>query len=225
MNPQLSHITQSSVPVSKKVRKTSKGNTPLIFTDIYKESVNLTYWQRSLSIELNNAVAALLKSTSHSQIALTTSSKQVTSHLVEHLQLKADSPLITDINELVDMFCCLFSLRQVALRLVILTKPMCPKFHVDRVPCRLITTYHGGATEWLPHAAVNRSKLGAGAEGAEDHESGLYNHSSDIQQLNTGDVALLKGELWENNDNAGLVHRSPKSQNQQNRLLLTLDFA
>ncbi|WP_428354217.1 DUF1826 domain-containing protein [Methyloprofundus sp.] len=36
--------------------------------------------------------------------------------------------------------------------------------------------------------------------------------------------ALLKGERWEGNENAGLVHRSPAINEGERRLLLTLDF-
>ena len=54
----------------------------------------------------------------------------------------------------------LFELKSVGLRLTALGHAMCPRFHVDRVPCRLATTYFGSATEWLPHDRVNRSKLG-----------------------------------------------------------------
>lgn len=60
--------------------------------------------------------------------------------------------------------------------------------------------------------------------GKPDSQSGLYKNQHDIQQLSCGDVALLKGELWEGNQNAGLVHRSPSVDQGQNRLLLTLDF-
>jgi len=102
---------------------------------------------------------------------------------------------------------------------------MCPKFHVDKVPCRLVTTYQGAATEWLPHQAVNREKLGAGSNGKADSESGLYKNQNDIQQLNCGEVALLKGESWQGNENAGLVHRSPSLAVDEHRLLLTLDFS
>jgi len=45
-----------------------------------------------------------------------------------------------------------------------------------------------------------------------------------LQQLTTGDVALLKGESWVGNEGYGLVHRSPNLENQKKRLLLTLDF-
>ena len=102
---------------------------------------------------------------------------------------------------------------------------MCPRFHVDKVPCRLATTYSGNATEWLPHDRVDRSKLGPGSSGKPDAKSGLYSRNDDIQQLEIGDVALLKGESWIGNEEAGLVHRSPGLRAGTSRLLLTLDFA
>jgi hypothetical protein len=104
---------------------------------------------------------------------------------------------------------------------------MCPRFHFDRIPCRLITTYHGVATEWLPHQVVDRSKLGAGNQGKSDEKSGLFESANDICQLRKGDVGLLKGEFWHDNEGAGLVHRSPVQTDDslsQSRLLLTLDF-
>lgn len=101
---------------------------------------------------------------------------------------------------------------------------MCPRFHVDKVPCRLITTYYGIATQWLPQYLVDRTKLGAGCSGKTDEDSGLLLEPNAIQQLEAGQVALLKGENWLNNQNAGLVHRSPQPGEGEKRLLLTLDF-
>jgi len=58
-----------------------------------------------------------------------------------------------------------------------------------------------------------------------DADSGLYTSADAIQTLAIGDVALLKGEHWEGNEGAGLVHRSPMVEAGQQRVLLTLDFA
>uniref|UniRef100_UPI0013C31562 DUF1826 domain-containing protein n=1 Tax=Pseudomonas viridiflava TaxID=33069 RepID=UPI0013C31562 len=44
-----------------------------------------------------------------------------------------------------------------------------------------------------------------------------------IQQINTADVALLKGVRWRGNEGAGLVHRSPALEGNERRLILTLD--
>ena len=125
---------------------------------------------------------------------------------------------------LVDMFCFLFDLEEAGLRLSVLQEAMCPRFHVDRVPCRLITTYRGIATQWLPQHRVDRSKLGAGNQGLPDTTSGIYQNPQHIESLNTGDVALLKGESWNENKGGGIVHRSPQPINGERRLLMTLDY-
>ena len=122
------------------------------------------------------------------------------------------------------MFCFLFDLKEAALRIKVLEEAMCPLFHVDCVPCRLVTTYYGAGTQWLLNDAVDRSKLGAGANGKPDDLSGKYKDPSLIQQMNHADVALLKGERWHGNEGKGLVHRSPKLSHPNKRLLVTIDF-
>ena len=42
--------------------------------------------------------------------------------------------------------------------------------------------------------------------------------------IDAGHVGFLKGESWDGNQGAGLVHRSPKVENGRQRLLMTLDF-
>ena len=69
------------------------------------------------------------------------------------------------------------------LRLDGIDHPMCPRFHTDKLKCRLVTTYVGPATQWIPHHLVNRSKLGYGNEGKPDNESGLFLSENDIEQL------------------------------------------
>jgi len=158
------------------------------------------------------------------QTAIAVTPQDALLHIREALGSPDYDALSEHIADITDMFCQLFELSHVGIRVTALDKAMCPKFHVDKVPCRLVTTYQGSATEWLPHHAVDRSKLGPGSQGLPDNESGLYKKQSDIQQLQPGDVALLKGELWDNNDPAGLVHRSPEPSAGEHRLLLTLDF-
>lgn len=207
-----------------KVRKAVFGNTPETLTDIYRQDVNMATWQRHLSTPLAKECQTLLEETKFTRNRLTLSTSGLRK-LDENLaELSSFPHLIDDIQLLTDMFSYLFELEAVGLRLTSLADAMCPKFHVDRVPCRLITTYAGNGTDWLPHHTVDRSKLGAGSKGPSDVDSGLYKSPQAIQSLQTGDVALLKGEQWEGNEGAGLVHRSPAIDPGQRRLLLTLDF-
>lgn len=208
----------------KIIPSASEAKTPDIFTDIYRDDTNIAIWKRQVSSELAFACSYILKTKPKLQMAKTVTTETVHSAL-SHTLGDSDKliALKNDIAQLVEMYCCLFDSEEVGLRLSVLDAAMCPRFHFDRIACRLVTTYHGQATQWLPHQAVVRSKLGHGSQGQADEKSGLFQHQDDIQQLNTGDVALLKGEMWQGNQGAGLVHRSPPVLTGEYRLLLTLD--
>jgi hypothetical protein len=206
-------------------RAASDSENTSVLTDIYRDDTNMVIWRRGLSPFLQSSVNDFLDANNQFAAMMTVTPKHAQSNILELLgHTECAVELSENIAELVDMFCCLFGLQQAGLRLTVLSAAMCPRFHVDRVPCRLITTYHGSGTEWLPHQYVDRTKLGAGNLGLADDQSGLFQCAENIQQLTSGDVALLKGEGWEGNENAGLVHRSPSTMPGEARLLLTLDF-
>ncbi|QKE25524.1 DUF1826 domain-containing protein [Arcobacter aquimarinus] len=200
-------------------RHMSQDKQPTVLSDIYKEEINIAIWQRHKQFSVKEFLA--LNPTFQKEMVLTP--QDAFSRISESFDNNM-TEVSEDIALLVDMFCYLFELNQVGMRLKVLDKAMCPKFHVDKVPCRLVTTYQGMATQWLPHELVDQTKLGWGCNGLPDNESGLYQSESDIQQLHCGDVALIKGTLWEGNENAGLVHRSPELVANEKRLILTLDF-
>lgn len=206
-------------------RSSAENTTPNVLSDIYREDTNIVIWQRNLSHELMLAVDDFLQRNDKKAAVLAVNPENTHDVLKKTFgESEALTTLSNDITLLVDMFCCLFDLKQAGLRLTVLDRAMCPRFHVDRIPCRLVTTYQGIATEWLNHAIVDRTKLGAGNQGKSDEQSGLFNNLEDINRLTEGDVALLKGEHWDETQGAGLVHRSPPVSADERRLLLTLDF-
>ena len=196
---------------------------PIVFTDIYQSEINIAIWQRKLPATLQNSVKTFLELNPTFQTKMILKPEDALSRISESFNNNM-TEVSEVIAELVDMFCYLFELKEAAMRLKVLDRAMCPKFHVDKVPCRLVTTYQSIATEWLPHEIIDHTKLGWGSNGLNDKESGLYKSGSDIQQLYCGDVALLKGTLWEGNEKKALVHRSPVLQTKEKRLILTLDF-
>ena len=207
-------------------RLSFKGKTSSSLAEIYQEEVNIAIWQRKVSSKITLASNNILQTYPYLEISEVVKPKNVIEVLDSKIGTSKDSIYLSkDISDLVNIFCDLFNLDQVGFRLKILDHAMCPRFHVDRVPCRLITTYHGIATEWLPHCKVDRSKLGVVSHGKIDEETGIFKTHKDIEQLDVGHVGLLKGESWEKNEGAGLVHRSPNVENNdQRRLMLTLDF-
>lgn len=209
-----------------KANRLAISHDPAILADLYQEHINIAVWQRVLSATLKQEIESLLASDTGLQVTAVVTPDDVASQLNKQLPTALPLTELTEnIAELVDLFCCLFDIKNVGLRLTVLDRAMCPRFHVDKVPCRLVTTFQGTATQWLPHNVIDRSKLGAGNQGKPDSESGLYSNEGDVQQLQAGDVAILKGENWVNNTNAGLVHRSPALMPNERRLLLTFDFA
>jgi len=218
-------ITPSSAAISLKAKGSVAEFNPQVLSKIYQEDINIAIWKRELSPELATAAAIFIKENTVKSTRLTVSPDDAFDLLCN--ALGSDNAAVTlskDIALLVDMFCCLFDLKYAGLRLTLLDKAMCPRFHVDRIPCRLVTTYQGIASEWLEHALIDRTKLGAGNEGKSDEESGLFPDLNNINHLKQGDVALLKGENWDETQGFGLVHRSPAVPNGERRLLLTLDF-
>lgn len=201
-------------------------HNPAVMAEIYQASINLCIWQRQLSTSVIDYVDWLLKNTSKRELRIVAESDDVIAIILKALPAHAGlSALASDVNLLATMFTDLFDLKRVGLRLSIIDKTMCPRFHTDHLPCRLITTYAGSGTQWLPEYAVDRSKLGQGADSLPDASSGIYSHSNNIEQLSAGDVGLLKGSGWLGNEEHAIVHRSPEIAAGEKRLLLTLDFA
>ena len=218
-------VLPPQVPSHDRTPNSVVGHDPAVLADIYEPQNNIAIWRRSLSESLQCLVDEFLASRLQPYTSAICTPSNARRVLEKELGSLNFSALVDDVDELIDMFCYLFDLNQVGLRLTVLRDAMCPKFHVDHVPCRLVTTYGGIGTQWLPNQAVNRAKLGIGSAGLSDQESGLYGNESDIRQMTAADVALLKGEGWQGNQNAGLVHRSPRIPSGESRLLLTLDFS
>lgn len=59
---------------------------------------------------------------------------------------------------------------------------------------------------------------------SDDTEPNLPQDGPLIEQIASGDVALLKGEKWHGNEGLGLIHRSPQLASGERRLILTLDW-
>ena len=188
--------------------KQTQADQPEIFTQIYEADCNLAVWQRSVPQELNTYLDCLLHHPWPLNFKGITSLDDIEATLLNTLpEYQGRSALIADIYLLTDMFSCLFDLERVGLRLATLKDAMCPRFHVDHVPCRLVTTWCGPATQWLPVPLQEKDS------------------TDSWNKLEVGDVALLKGSGWFENEHGGIVHRSPEVESGQMRLFMSLDFA
>lgn len=127
----------------------------------------------------------------------------------------ARTRLATDIARLARLFAALLGANAVHGRLEAIDGNACRLFHADHVGLRLLCTYAGPGTEWVPDAAVDRTKLGTNAAAVPNRAA--------VRHVPRFAVALLKGEAWPGNAGRGVVHRSPEASAARPRLLLCLD--
>jgi hypothetical protein len=196
------------------------GANPKVLTKILHDDANLAVWQRQLPVHIADFARLLLSLNEPlaESLSLELASEDAEPNLrglaSGFSDLQGYEGFITDVSWLVSAFACLLGAKRIGLRLRVLDKAMCPRFHVDHVPVRLITTYAGVGSQWLKEGAMDRRQLGKPE--AEPQ--------SQIQQVSSGDVALLKGEKWHGNEGFGLIHRSPEPAPGERRLILTLDW-
>lgn len=112
--------------------------------------------------------------------------------------------LASDVGALAVMMARILDVQTVRVRLDVADEVMCPKFHIDRVPARLLCTYRGAGTEYVPASSEHDPKR--------------------IRQLKRGAVGLFRGALWQGDDVTGILHRSPEVTPEDGpRLLLVID--
>lgn len=190
------------------------GDSPQVLTEVLQDGVNLAVWQRQLPVHIDDFARLLLSLNMPLGEALTLELQDDGEVPVLHevaagyRDLQGYEGFIADVSWLVGAFACLVGAKRVGLRIQALERAMCPRFHVDHVPLRLITTYAGPASEWLADGVLNRQEI----------------EPRHIRQLKAGDVAVFKGEKWLGNEGAGIVHRSPALGAGERRLILTLDW-
>lgn len=118
--------------------------------------------------------------------------------------------LIEDVDSLVHTFADVTDSDVVDVRLERIEHDACWKFHRDSVEARLVTSYRGPATEWVP---ISHSEQAL-------HEQKDFN--GPLERLGDHDVALFKGSCA--GPENGIVHRSPPINGTGlTRLLLCLN--
>ncbi|NMX89665.1 MULTISPECIES: DUF1826 domain-containing protein [unclassified Pseudomonas] len=202
------------------VIRQTRGQTPLALADILDNGVNLALWQRQLPLHIAEFGALLvsLNEPLAESLVVELDSEEAEPNLLGLAagcrDLEGYDGFIADVAWLVSAFACLLGAKRIGVRLRLLDKAMCPRFHVDHVPVRLITTYAGIGSQWLREGVMDRRQLSQADAQPSEH----------IEQIHCGEVALLKGEKWRGNEGYGLIHRSPALAANERRLILTLDW-
>ncbi len=190
-----------------------------VLTQVLDDDVNLAIWERQLPLHIagfaDSVIANGMPLSESHVLTVSEDHPPLLDDLATGLRdVEGHAGFVADVAWLTHAFTCLTGARRVGLRVRTLDKAMCPRYHVDWVSLRLITTYAGVGSQWLEEGALAREQLGD--PGAEPIIA--------PRQLQAGSVALFKGERWEGNEGRGIIHRSPPVAAGTTRLFMTLDW-
>ena len=122
---------------------------------------------------------------------------------------------IQDMANISKVYCHILNTDTICLSLD--TSRSCKRYHIDNVPVRLLVTYHGKGTEWIPS---NASDYSAYYDGKKNDK--IIKDSSAIQFMKTWDIAIFKGNKFTGNEK-GILHRTPDAALNSPSLLMRLD--
>ena len=197
------------------------GAQPEILTAIFEPEINIAIWQRDAQA-LAREASQLLIDRPHFSVQRVIDMRSTVICETQRVPLCIYPCLQADLDMLLDMFTTLTDAENVGVRIAVIDKAMCPRFHVDRVALRMVTTWLGHGTQWLKNNDVERSPAGR-LRPALTAPGCLQKPGSPVQAARETDVTLLKGELWQGNSGNGIVHRSPEVDPGQRRLVVTID--
>lgn len=190
------------------------GRTSKELKHIHSTSKNIAIYQRSTAAVKKECISVINKSmvcqaSGNTQEIISS----VKSYFDQH-QLKAPL-LLEDLAELLHQFGGIAKCQSFRLLLTTVDTDMCRKFHTDINDLRLLCTYIGPGTLWLPNEAIHNEPL-------QNKNDDIVADASLIQQASEGDVVILKGALYP--DANPILHRSPTIEEKgEKRLLLRID--
>lgn len=186
-----------------------------MLSSIHQEEKNIAICQRDI-LRLQNEIARF--ESSGLQFKTSGTKAEILKLLFSRESDDNQFPMLfQDIAFLLEMFEEVSGANSFRIVLFTVNTNMCRRFHTDINDIRLLCTYSGQGTFWLPEEAVDRATHHHGGDNDE-----IVKHPELIQQALEGDVLLLKGALYPKAK--AIIHRSPSvEESGENRLLLRID--
>ena len=93
----------------------------------------------------------------------------------------------------------------------------CKRYHIDNVPIRLLVTYYGKGTEWIPSHACDYSAYYNG-----ENNNKIIKDNAEKKFIDDWNIAIFKGQRYKGGEKA-ILHRTPDSALGKLSLLMRLD--
>lgn len=194
-------------------------------SSIRKPDYNLVHWPRPQdaaitrfleSLTQQNPIPSPLKESS----LATHIADRLADHLAPYAQGNEDGldSLRADVDQMATSFAAVASSPRIKMTFALIQDDMCRLFHTDVIELRLLCTYLGPGTLWVPDQYVNWEHMDKASNEARVHDL------NEVRQLAPFELGILKGALYESNDGPAVLHRSPiVSKKDSMRVLLRFD--
>lgn len=192
------------------------GNDSEVLHDIHLKAKNIAIYHRaieSLKKGIGNAINQPI------EFRASGTKEEITFSLNTYFtnELPKKNDFLKDVLNLLGLFERVTRVSSFRVSLATISTTMCPRFHADNNQLRMLCTYSGPGTLWLPNDAVDRDAYLTGKGNRK-----ILADESHAQQVDTGDVVILKGALYPGA--TPILHRSPDVQEDgKQRILLSID--
>lgn len=192
------------------------GSEVKVLQDIHLKSKNIAVYERDISV-LEMDLRPLVKQVIECRAIGTLEEILFILETYFDKNLPKSHGLLEDIAGVLSLFARTTKASSFRLLLASVSTNMCSRFHTDINDLRLLCTYIGPGTLWVPDEAIDQE-----ASRARRSKKELVIDQQQIQQASTGDVVILKGALYPEAN--PILHQSPAIENTgENRLLLRID--
>jgi len=192
------------------------GHNEKVLQDIHLKSKNIAVYQRDIESLRQDLVHVAKRTLECRASGTATEVLSVLQDFFKH-DLPQCTALLEDISETLRLFVRITQASSFRLMLTTVSTNMCSRFHTDINDLRLLCTYIGPGTLWLPDEAIDHK-----ASRTRSNNQELVIDEQQIQQVSAGDIVILKGALFP--EAKPILHQSPAiEQIGGKRLLLRID--
>ncbi len=207
MDPETAVKQRQPSPNQRRPPSHRQGRRRRVLDSLTQPGVRLAIWQRELPEGLSLALLDWAwRYPAGVEDAVSVPPRNVESCLAAFHAEPWRQWLWEDLKSLTEDFSRLAAVKSCRVTFGPIRTDQCRKFHVDKLRMRLITTYAGPGTEWLPEGAVRRAALENPAPCFEQANREIVKHAGLVRHAQAGDVLIMKGAMG---GAPGLVHRSP----------------
>ncbi|TGK47117.1 DUF1826 domain-containing protein [Leptospira bouyouniensis] len=174
-----------------------------VFNEIQRKGVNVSIWKRRPSKNIIKYLDSIINNKNFSFEIDAEDVDRVEHFLPIHNNI-SNLEFANEIKKLSSIFANITYKKHHTIQITTVNKMQCPLFHVDFLSYRMMCTYKGPGTLWIPNSSVDRSHLGCGRNNHVIQDFRL------IRETENFDVILMKGDLHPDDPNNGCIHKSPE---------------